>query len=548
MPNSETEDDATQIPVEERRGYLRRVHRHFGSKFLAMLASAYLGVKGPLSQVIMIGQQPYFQKYLQLSGADYQMYGTVANTPWAMKALIGALSDSVYIAGYAKRWYIVSVSLLGTLGFLLLLLIPMTAAMAPLAALLFFLCSCEVATVDLLCEGKYAELMVKNPKSGSDIPTWVWAMYMLGSLGASAFLGPMADHFSVRLIFLPAIPLALQIAVPTLLGWLPEKPVAHQKLFTFRLEKVRQQPKVFLLGTLMAASALGLAFVTLLFDSRVQLFYSVAASVGLSYLTYRWLPRALSKAIIYLFLSQVTYLNLSGALDYYYTADPHCVPGGPNFDYTYYLTYTQLVGSIAGGVGVVLFQYLLNDRTFRTAFWTTILVKVLASFVDIALVKRWNVNILGVSDKWFYMLGDAIIWNVCYMLDFMPAVVLTSKVCPKGMESTVYAVLAGFQNFGSAVSRTIGLHLLELLNIQTLPPCDFSGLPVALVLGHLVLPLICIPLTFYLVPAAKLKDDILPGMGSEGNEIAMQPLATEDLDEDEDSPSFPQLEPAQPTF
>ena len=34
------------------------------------------------------------------------------------------------------------------------------------------------------------------------------------------------------------------------------------------------------------------------------------------------------------------------------------------------------------------------------------------------------------------------------MLEFMAGVILTSKLCPREMESTVYAVLAGFQNFG----------------------------------------------------------------------------------------------------
>ena len=32
------------------------------------------------------------------------------------------------------------------------------------------------------------------------------------------------------------------------------------------------------------------------------------------------------------------------------------MPGGPAFDYTYYTTYTRIVGSIAGWAGVVLFQ------------------------------------------------------------------------------------------------------------------------------------------------------------------------------------------------
>lgn len=34
------------------------------------------------------------------------------------------------------------------------------------------------------------------------------------------------------------------------------------------------------------------------------------------------------------------------------------------------------------------------------------------------------------------------------MLEFMAGVVLTSKLCPRELESTVYALLAGYQNFG----------------------------------------------------------------------------------------------------
>jgi hypothetical protein len=35
------------------------------------------------------------------------------------------------------------------------------------------------------------------------------------------------------------------------------------------------------------------------------------------------------------------------------------------------------------------------------------------------------------------------------MFDFLAGVVLTSKLCPKNLESTVYALLAGFQNYGN---------------------------------------------------------------------------------------------------
>ena len=76
------------------------------------------------------------------------------------------------------------------------------------------------------------------------------------------------------------------------------------------------------------------------------------------------------------------------------------------------------------------------------------------------IVARLNVA-AGIPDKLAYLLGSTIIYNVVYMMDFMPAVVLTTRLCPKDLEAVIYALLAGFQNFGQQVSRTIGLVLIS---------------------------------------------------------------------------------------
>jgi hypothetical protein len=50
------------------------------------------------------------------------------------------------------------------------------------------------------------------------------------------------------------------------------------------------------------------------------------------------------------------------------------------------------------------------------------MIRVFASLVDIVMVKRWNVTVLGISDHMFYLLGDAIVYQIVYTLDFMPGV------------------------------------------------------------------------------------------------------------------------------
>ena len=162
-------------------------------------------------------QLPYYRS-LGISGRDYQVYGSVAVTPFSVKGLIGSLSDAVPLWGYHKSSYVIAVAVLGSLSFVLLGAHP--GLPATWAACLFFLVSVETSVVDLLCEGKYAELMRKHPESGGDVVTWVWASYHMGALFAACVTGPLADSGDIRTVFWVCLPLAMQVMVPTALGYL----------------------------------------------------------------------------------------------------------------------------------------------------------------------------------------------------------------------------------------------------------------------------------------------------------------------------------------
>lgn len=209
---------------------------------------------------------------------------------------------------------------------------------------------------------------------------------------------------------------------------------------------------------------------------------------------------------------------------------------------TYYVTYTNLVGSVASIVGVTLFQRFLSRGRFRVAFWISGLVKLAASLFDYAIVKRYN-TLLGISDSFFFMMGDAIIVQVVGMLELMPAVVLTSKVCPPGMEASVYALLVSYQNLGNGVARTIGVGLIELLHIRTNEKCDFTHLPLAILIAHVALPALSFPLVFFLIPDARMTDDLItPGPNDEGIEDPAAEFATLDSDDSGESSSHQQCQ------
>lgn len=146
-------------------------------------------------------------------------------------------------------------------------------------------------------------------------------------------------------------------------------------------------------------------------------------------------------------------------------------------------------------------------------FWVTTLVRTAGAVFDVLIVARLNVA-AGIPDKLAYLLGSTIIYNVVYMMDFMPAVVLTTRLCPKDLEAVIYALLAGYQNFGQQVSRTIGLVLISSRKYGVRMDmdggeCDFDNLPRLIAVCHMLLPLITVPLTFVLIPRARLDERLL---------------------------------------
>ncbi|KAJ1483457.1 folate-biopterin transporter, partial [Baffinella frigidus] len=93
--------------------------------------------------------------------------------PWAIKGAIGVLSDAYPLFGWHKKSYILIVAVFGTGAFTALAqALPIKSA--AMAGCLMFLANMQIATCDLLCEGKYAELMQTKPHTGSAMVSYVW--------------------------------------------------------------------------------------------------------------------------------------------------------------------------------------------------------------------------------------------------------------------------------------------------------------------------------------------------------------------------------------
>jgi folate/biopterin transporter len=502
--------------ARETREYFVGLREVFTPSYFTYLTIVYCCVKGFVYIALSAVMLPFYKNVIGVTGSEYQKFSNVAVMAYAMKPVMAIVSDKLPILGYNKRYYVAVYSLLGSVPLIFANLAPGEPSSAVFVTCMFFLNSFGIAGIDILCEGKYSELMAADPsKRGAGIVSWIWGVYMAGGVVASAVEGPIADDFGARVVIWIIMPICACLLVPTLLGWIPElkvtkkhddyEPVdgAQPAAGPVVASAAKQRP-IIALGLATSAAAIGGAVVTLLLDNMYILIYYGVVVVVLFTASFMVLPRATAKANLFMFLNQLLYIQIQGAMDFFFTAAPDCLPDGPNFSFTYYQTFGGIAANIAGILGSIMFQKVFMKKSFRVAIWITLALRAAASVIDIAIVERWNIA-AGIPDKVAYVGGDGVVFPLVTMLLWLPSSILISRMCPDGMEATVFALLAGFSNFGQTVSRTIGYVLIDAFGIKTVVPCDFSNLTLLIVVCHMLVPLLVVPFTL-LLPNLKIDD------------------------------------------
>lgn len=161
------------------------------------------------------------------------------------------------------------------------------------------------------------------------------------------------------------------------------------------------------------------------------------------------------------------------------------------------------VGSIGSLFGALLYQYVLKDHPFRDLlFWTQLLYG-LSGMLDLGLVLRLNLK-FGIPD-YFFVVIDESVSQMIGRLKWMPLLVLSSKLCPVGIEGTFFALLMSVDNFGLLTSSWGGGLLLHILKVTR---TQFNNLWLAILIRNFlrVSPL-CL---LFLVPRADPNSSTLP--------------------------------------
>ena len=492
------------------------------SEFLISMTQVYLGVKGIISSILMYGGLPLFFYMFGSSAAKMQIYLAVAFLPWSFKGLPGAFSDRFPILGYHKRWYATIAAIV--LPFCLLGVTISTSELS--AVVCMTLSSTCIMVIDILFEGEIATLMSfgsnRDGQGPADkrLPDYEWGLVMLGTVLGALVVGPLANKpeyaYRIRYAFAITIPIALAFA---LYLWKFPHHAFHRdhknnRLSVFLLSDSVEETNPAqkngpttkewtVVGLLAGTSALLILVLLAASDRPYTILGITAVCAGMTLLYENRVHgdrEALWGVCVYGFVSEVLFVDISAIISVFYTAPDACIVNGPAFDLVF---FTTAAAAVAGTVGVVVSVVKARHMSHwptRLLVQAANLLRILGATSDIAVAKGWNTSI-GISNKWAFLLGDAIVNPTGLMISTIALAAFSSKTVYKNRETVTYSIVTSWQNLGVAVSRVLGLTLMHAFNVSAdmSSGCNFDNYVPLLILAHIILPVFNIPLSYLLV-------------------------------------------------
>ncbi|GMI69954.1 hypothetical protein like AT2G32040 [Hibiscus trionum] len=383
----------------------------------------------------------YLKDDLHLDPAETAVISGFSSLPWLVKPLYGFISDLVPLFGYRRRSYLVLSGLLGALSW---------SFMATFvdskygAAFCILLGSLSVAFSDVVVDSMVVERARGESQSMSgSLQSLCWGSSAFGGIVSSYFSGSLVDAYGVRFVFgitalLPLITSAVAVLVK------------EQRM----LGPTRVQNGLLTNPTFLESSR----------ESIIQLLNAVRQPNV-------FLPT------VFIFLWQAT--PQSDTAMFYFTTNK--LGFTPEF-----LGRVKLVTSVASLVGVGLYNGFLKNVSLRKNFLATTIIGTALGMTQVFLVTGLNRQ-FGISDEWF-AIGDSLILTVLGQASFMPVLVLAAKLCPEGMEATLFATLMSISNGGGVLGGLLGAGLTQVFGVTK---DNFDNLTTLIILCNLssLLPL-----------------------------------------------------------
>ena len=397
--------------------------------------------------------------------------------PWCLKPLYGFISDSVLIRGLRRRPYIIACNALCAVIWLV-----MSQWKTPVwaAQLLLFMASVVTCFSDVMYDSILVEIAKRE--EGNDhgkAQSWCWGARAVGALVAAGAGGLLLNVVSPQVIFLAEACIVAAVALVAYLA-IEEEPFGgphnticgQVKKLTWSL----RNPKLW----------------------KPALFVFIFAATPSSYTAF--------------FYFLVDELKFSGS----------------------FLGLLTCVRHGAMLLGTFIYSRYLRNTNYQRFFLVLVLLSGFLGATPIILVTHVNAR-LGLPNSLFAA-GDDLFLSVIGQIALMPCLVLAAKLCPQGIEASMYASFVSILNFAGIVSEYSGALCTYAMGVTK---DDFTNLPYLILLCTLTsfVPL-CV---LGLLPRGNVHDLIAPSSEAVGEYL--EEMVDVDLGGDLGGPDDPDDDP-----
>lgn len=444
------------------------IREAFGVPFIGVVIIVYGVSQGYAETMKRLATNYYWKDVQKMQPASTQLFMSLSSIPWDIKPIYGLITDTFPIAGY-QRWPYLAIC--GIAGFVCLCTLALFKLTPWMATLLMTGVAMFTAFPDVVADAAVAQRSKMIPKHASDLQSLSWGSLAVGGLFGCGVSGAAVHVLGSQTSYLLVSIAPLMLIVAALV--LPENR-SSKTLFQFQFQALMHTLRCF--GQTLRDPIL-------------------------------WRPA------LYIYLSQGLLVpDISEAM-FFWLTDPVSGPGfGEEF-----IGLVSAVGYLAMFIGVAGYNYWFRHQTFRKVFLWSQVISSFIGLLDIILVLRINL-MMHIPDQAF-ILGDGALTEAISKFKLMPMLVLSSQLCPIGIEGTVFAFLMSMSNFGNTSGAWFGALLLKWLHIQK---DDYSKLWLAVLIRSLMR---LFPLLFiFLVPDCAV-ENIKPPNISLSNDLQLEETA-----------------------
>ena len=352
----------------------------------------------------------FLKDSLGLNPAEVATITGITFIPWIVKPIYGFISDGFPIFGYRRRPYIIASGILGAISWLVLAFIVNDILVAVVALLM---ASLSVAISDVIVDSMVVErAREESVAQAGSLQSLCWGVSALGGLITAYLSGWLIEVFGINGVFEITATFPLLVS---LVAWL----IVEEKSDIANIEGRK----------------------ALIVAQTQQLWQAIR-------------QKSIYLPVAFLFIWQAT-PTAESAFFFFTTNELGFEPE--------FLGRVRLVTSVASLVGVFIFQKFLKDVPFRKIFGWSIVISTLLGLTNLLLVTHAN-RLIGIDDRLF-SLGDSLILTVMGQISWLPVLVLCARLCPKGVEATLFALLMSIGNLSLFVSSQISAVLTSWLAV-----------------------------------------------------------------------------------